>query len=130
MLQTTILFLILPGTLQAQSNRLLKCETYTFVERDSALKLDVYRPEQPREDEAAVMTLFGGGFFSGSRDNKEIKQTAVALLERGFTVISTDYRLGFKDSAMVASHSKLLQLTDLFKFCIDIATQDCASAVK
>lgn len=98
------------------------------MERDSALKLDVYRPEQPREDKAAVITVFGGGFFSGARDKREMKQSAIALLERGFTVISIDYRLGFKDSAMVACHSKLLQLTDLFKYCIDIATQDCAAA--
>ena len=126
---TTILLLLLPGALQAQSSSLPKCETYTFVERDSALKLDVYRPEQPREDKAAVMTVFGGGFFSGARDNREMKEWADALLDRGFTVISIDYRLGFKDSVMVASHSKLLQLTDLFRFCIDIATEDCASAV-
>ncbi|MBR4794148.1 MAG: alpha/beta hydrolase [Bacteroidaceae bacterium] len=126
---TTILLLLLPGALQARSSSLPKCETYTFVERDSALRLDVYRPEQPREDKAAVMTVFGGGFFSGARDNREMKEWADALLDRGFTVISIDYRLGFKDSAMVASHSKLLQLTDLFRFCIDIATEDCASAV-
>ena len=126
---TTILLLLLPGALQAQSNSLSKCETYTFVERDSALRLDVYRPEQPREDKAAVMTVFGGGFFSGARDNREMKEWADALLDRGFTVISIDYRLGFKDSSMVASHSKLLQLTDLFRFCIDIATEDCAAAV-
>ena len=117
-----LLLIIVPGILQAQSSRLPKCETYTFVELDSALKQDVYRPEQPREDKAAVMTVFGGGFFSGARDNREMKQWAVALLERGFTVISIDYRLGFKDSAMVVSHSKLLQLINLFKFCIDIAT--------
>ena len=126
---TTILLLFLPGALCAQSNSLPKCETYTFVERDSALRLDVYRPEQPREDKAAVMTVFGGGFFSGARDNREMKEWADALLDRGFTVISIDYRLGFKDSSMVASHSKLLQLTDLFRFCIDIATEDCAAAV-
>lgn len=126
---TTILLLLLPGAMQAQSNSLPKCETYTFVERDSALRLDVYRPEQPREDKAVVMTVFGGGFFSGARDNREMKEWADALLDRGFTVISIDYRLGFKDSAMVASHSKLLQLTDLFRFCIDIATEDCAAAV-
>ena len=121
--------LYLPCLLYGQRNRLSECETYVFLERDSALKLDVYRPEKPRQDKAAVMTLFGGGFFSGARNNKEMKETAAALLERGFTVISIDYRLGFRDSAMVASHNKLLKLTGLFQFCIDIATQDCAAAV-
>ena len=54
---------------------------------------------------------------------------AQALVERGFTVISIDYRRGFLDKEMVASHSKLLKLTDLFQYCIDIATEDCAAAV-
>ena len=107
----------------------LDCATYKYVERDSFLCLDVYKPETPRADKAAVMMAFGGGFFSGERNNYIMKDWARALTEHGFTVISIDYRLGFKDSAMVASHSSLLKLTDLFKYCIDIAVKDCAAAV-
>ena len=106
-----------------------ECKTYAFVERDSTLYLDVYKPVNPREDKAAVMALFGGGFFSGARNNWYMKQTAQSLLERGFTVISIDYRLGFHDSVMVAQNHKLLKLPKLFKFCIDIAVEDCAAAV-
>lgn len=113
----------------AQSPRALQCDTYRFVERDSFLCLDVYKPEVPRADKAAVMMLFGGGFFSGERNNYTMKSWARALTEQGFTVISIDYRLGFKDKAMVASHSKLFKLTDLFMYCIDIAVEDCAAAV-
>ena len=41
--------------------------TYPFVERDSTLSLDVYRPAQPRADKACIVSLFGGGFCgSGS----------------------------------------------------------------
>ena len=125
----TILFLfslVLPVKAQ---NTLPECRTYEFVKRDSALYLDVYKPLIPREDKAAVISLFGGGFFSGARNNREMKQVAQALTERGFTVISIDYRLGFQDKEMVASHSKLFKLTELFQYCIDIATQDCAAAV-
>lgn len=125
----TILFLFslaLPAKAQFQ---LPECKTYEFAKRDSALHLDVYKPENPRQDRAAVIALFGGGFFSGARNNREMKQVAQALLERGFTVISIDYRLGFQDKEMVASHSKLFKLTDLFQYCIDIATEDCAAAV-
>ena len=125
----TILFLfslVLPVKAQ---NTLPECRTYEFVKRDSALYLDVYKPLNPREDKAAVISLFGGGFFSGARNNREMKQVAQALTERGFTVISIDYRLGFQDKEMVASHSKLFKLTELFQYCIDIATQDCAAAV-
>jgi poly(3-hydroxybutyrate) depolymerase len=125
----TILFLFslaLPAKAQFQ---LPECKTYEFAKRDSALYLDVYKPVNPREDKAAVISLFGGGFFSGARNNREMKQVAQALLERGFTVISIDYRLGFQDKEMVASHSKLFKLTELFQYCIDIATEDCAAAV-
>ena len=116
-------------TAAAQSPVSLKCDTYRFVERDSFLCLDVYKPEVPRADNASVLMAFGGGFFSGERNNNQMKEWAQALIEHGFTVISIDYRLGFKDSAAVASHRRLLQLPDLFKYCIDIAVQDCAAAV-
>lgn len=121
----------LTGTLNAhaQHPQELICDTYMFVERDSSLCLDVYKPETPRADKAAVLMAFGGGFISGERNNDQMKRWASALLEHGFTVISIDYRLGFKDSAMVASHSRLLKLPDLFMYCIDIAVQDCADAV-
>lgn len=123
-----ILCLATPDRVQAQ-HQLPECKTYEYVKRDSALYLDVYKPDNPREDRAAVISLFGGGFFSGARNNREMKHVAQALVERGFTVISIDYRLGFLDKEMVASHSKLLKLTDLFQYCVDIATQDCAAAV-
>lgn len=126
---TAILLFLFTLPISAQNGRLTRPETYVYVERDSALRLDVYHPEKTRDDKAAVMILFGGGFFSGERNNSYMKQTAHALLDRGFTVISIDYRLGFKDKEMVESHSKLLKLTGLFQFCIDIATQDCAAAV-
>ena len=124
-----ILFLLLPAHAAAQWPGLPECDTYMFVQRDTALYLDVYRPEKPRQDKAAVMTLFGGGFFKGERNNRQQRQTAQALLERGFTVISIDYRLGLKDSAMVARNATLFKATGLFKYCIDIAVQDCAAAV-
>jgi len=107
----------------------LQCETYKFVERDSSLYLDVYKPVVPRADKAAVIMVFGGGFFSGERNNIHMKNWARALTEHGFTAISIDYRLGFRDSAMVASHRNLLKLTGLFEFCIDIAVQDCIAAI-
>lgn len=114
---------------QAQSERLPECQTYIYAQRDSALYLDVYQPKVARTDRAAVITLFGGGFYKGARNNYIMKENIRALLERGFTVISIDYRLGLRDSAMVASHKKLFKLTSLFEYCIDIAVQDCAEAV-
>ena len=107
----------------------LEPDTYKYVERDSFLCLDVYKPAVPRADKAAVLMAFGGGFFSGERNNIHMRNWARALSEHGFTVISIDYRLGFRNREMVAANSKLFKVTDLFKYCIDIAVEDCAAAV-
>ena len=104
--------------------------TYAFVERDSTLYLDVHQPAVARSDKAAVLSVFGGGFIVGRRDDSYQSALADSLTQRGFTVINIDYRLGLKDSVMVASHSRLLDIDDLFQYCIDIATEDCAAAVR
>ena len=103
--------------------------TYPFVERDSTLYLDVHQPAVPRADKAAVLSVFGGGFIVGKRDDAYQTALADSLVNRGFTVICIDYRLGLKDSVMVASHRRLFDIDDLFQYCIDIATEDCAAAV-
>ena len=63
-------------------------KTYGFVERDSTLYLDVYRPASPRADKACVLTLFGGGFVTGERNNALQRTIGKMLSERGFTVVS------------------------------------------
>ncbi|MBQ6725354.1 MAG: alpha/beta hydrolase [Bacteroidales bacterium] len=119
------LLLSLSVTLSAQT-----MSTHAFVQRDSTLYLDVYRPQNPRADKAAVMAVFGGGFVVGNRDDAYQRKVAEVLTQRGFTVISPDYRLGLKDTATVKKHSSLFKIDDLFQYCIDIATEDCAAAVR
>ena len=104
--------------------------TYPFVERDSTLYLDVHQPTVKRADKAAVLSVFGGGFIVGKRDDKLQSRLADSLTQRGFTVINIDYRLGLKDSVMVAKNSRLMDLDKLFQYSIDIATEDCAAAIK
>ena len=103
--------------------------TYPFIERDSTLYLDVHKPTIARADKASVISVFGGGFIVGKRDDNYQTGLADSLVKRGFTVINIDYRLGLKDSVMVAENSRLLDLDNLFQYCIDIATEDCAAAV-
>ena len=121
-----VLLLLAAMTLPASAQ---EKRTYAFVERDSTLWLDVWTPEVPRSDKACVVALFGGGFVSGERDNSLQTTIAQQLTARGYTVVSPDYRLGLKDSAMVASHSSLGKMQELFQWTIDIATEDCAAAV-
>lgn len=104
--------------------------TYPFVERDSTLYLDVHQPAVARADRAAVLSVFGGGFIVGKRNDSYQTALADSLVNRGFTVINIDYRLGLKDSVMVAKNSHLMDLDKLFQYSIDIATEDCAAAVK
>lgn len=104
--------------------------TYPFVERDSTLYLDVHQPTVKRADKAAVLSVFGGGFIVGKRNDSYQTALADSLVNRGFTVINIDYRLGLKDSVRVANHTRLTDLDKLFQYCIDIATEDCAAAVK
>lgn len=117
------LFVLLPLISVAQQRR-----TYAFVERDSVLYLDVWSPEVPRPDRACVVAFFGGGFITGERDNALQVEIAKLLTARGYTVVSPDYRLGLKDSAMVAHHSSITKTQTLFQWCIDIAAEDAAAA--
>lgn len=125
MKRLVLLFLLAAVAAQGQE----RVETYRFVERDSALMLDVWRPATPRPDSACVVSLFGGGFVVGERNDEYQRTVAKVLTERGFTVVSPDYRLGLKDSAMVAKYATLAKVRTLFQWTIDIAAEDCAAAV-
>lgn len=104
-------------------------QSYIFIERDSALYLDVHSPEVQRSDKACVIALFGGGFVMGERDNELQLDIARQLTARGFTVVSPDYRLGLKDTAKVGSYKGLSGIQNMFQWVIDMATEDCAAAV-
>ena len=103
--------------------------TYPFVERDSTLYLDVHKPAVARADKASVLAVFGGGFVVGKRDDKYQTALADSLVKRGFTVISIDYRLGLKDQAKLEEYKGFFNIDNLFQYCIEIATEDCAEAV-
>lgn len=58
------------------------------------LTLDVYRPpEGVASKRMAIVHLFGGGFFVGSKNAGYIVNDAKALGARGYTSISSNYRL-------------------------------------
>ena len=122
-------FLATPCKVSAQNSKLPESKTYMYAMRDSVLYLDVYKPLNPREDKACVMILFGGGFYLGTRDNLYIRQSAEPLVERGFTVVAIDYRLGLRDRQLVAEHNGLFKYTAMFRKCIDMAIEDCSDAI-
>ena len=119
-----IIAVLLPLISSAQEKR-----TYTFVERDSALRLDVWSPEVPRGDRACVVAVFGGGFVSGRRDDQLQQSIARQLTARGYTVVSPDYRLGLLDTVHNKQYKGFSGITNMFQHTIDMAAEDCAAAV-
>jgi len=100
-------------------------KTYAFAERDTCtLFMDVYQPAQQREDKSCIVFVFGGGFRMGSRSAPYHKEFYQMLVDKGFVVISIDYRLALKNVNRVdALHNYPLACA------IDIAVEDLFSAV-
>lgn len=101
-------------------------QTYTFAHRDTLeLKLDIYQPANPRPDHACVLYVFGGGFFSGARDNEHSVAACKAYADRGFVVASIDYRLYLAHAPKVP----LLKMYTLFDTAIRYSVEDCSAAI-
>ncbi len=72
-------------------------QTYTYTSRDSqTLQLDLYSA-YTGEAQPCLMFVFGGGFKEGTRDSKTYSDYFNYFADKGFTVVSIDYRLGMKD---------------------------------
>lgn len=101
-------------------------QTFTYAQRDTMpLMMDVYQPLSPRQDHACVLYMFGGGFLSGERNNKQALRCCHALADRGFVVVAIDYRLYLKNvhpTSIFTAHA-------LFDTAIRYAVEDCSEAI-
>ena len=77
--------------------------TCLFAEKDGQeLYLDIYDPAQGSEtrtdgiDKPTILFVFGGGFYTGRRDEDSYKAWYSRLCEEGYRVVAIDYRLGMK----------------------------------
>lgn len=103
-------------------------QTYQYVVRgDKALLMDVYKPDEPRPDSACVIFMFGGGFFSGERNNQSTRLFCQMLAHSGYTAIAIDYRLHLRD--VDGDTIRLTNMQGIFRDAINIAAEDCADAV-
>lgn len=101
-------------------------QTFVFAMRDTtALSLDVYQPANPRPDHACVLYVFGGGFYSGARNNNSSVRACQALAERGFVAVAIDYRLYLRHAPQLP----LLKMYINFDTAIRYAVEDCSDAV-
>lgn len=108
-------------TLSAQEK-----ETYLYATKDtSKLYMDVYVPQVQNEQHACLFFAFGGGFIGGKRDDKQIEQIKKYYTDKGYVVISIDYRLGMRGKTKGSAVASV----KLFQAAIDMAAEDMISAI-
>lgn len=73
-------------------------ETRTFAQKEGRdLKMDIYRSEVSTKGcQPCLIFLFGGGFKEGTRDAEKYHPYFKYFTNKGFMVVSIDYRLGMK----------------------------------
>lgn len=108
-------------------------DTRLFAIKDGQeLYLDNYPPSENSQTELdgkqkpTIVFMFGGGFISGTRNDKFYKPWFKMLNDTGYRVVSIDYRLGMKGvktSGGVAS-------AKAFRHAAQIAAEDLFSATK
>ena len=107
--------------------------TYKYAEKGfEDLFMDIYYPDAGSATadldgnaKPVVIFMFGGGFFSGERDNPAYARWFDALTANGYMVVSIDYRLGLKgsDKAGIAQ-------VNLIDNAIHMAVEDLFSATE
>lgn len=116
-----LLFLIgfIPAIIGQQVN------SYKFAERDTTtLWMDVYQPADSIRKDICLVYVFGGGFVMGSRTGEENVRFFKQMVNRGYTVVAIDYRLGLKGVKL-----GLFKLKPAFEAPM-IASEDLISATE
>ena len=104
--------------------------TYMYARRDTCdLFMDVYNPAPGTDTicggqkKPTIIFAFGGSFARGSRDAESYRPWFRAMADRGFRIVSIDYRLGLKGYDKVG----VGQVNEL-DHAIHIAVEDMISA--
>lgn len=99
--------------------------TYKFADRDTnSLLMDVYQPEDSVRKDICMLYVFGGGFVVGSRTVEDNVRFFKEMVNRGYTVVAIDYRLGLRDVKL-----RLFNLKPGFQAPV-IASEDLISATE
>jgi predicted esterase len=81
------------------SGHTVKKETHVFAVKDGQeLNMDIYQSDSATIlPQPCLVFVFGGGFKGGTRDFQDYSEYFNYFANRGYTVVSIDYRLGMKD---------------------------------
>lgn len=126
----TMLAVFATTAFTAYSQAIEPAGSYLYAEKDGQeLYLDVYEPARGSQTaidgktKPTVMFVFGGGFKEGQRDAAYYSPWFKAMTDRGYRVVSIDYRLGLKDAKTMG----VKQANELHK-AILMAVEDLYSA--
>ncbi|HPH57480.1 MAG TPA: alpha/beta hydrolase [Bacteroidales bacterium] len=89
----------------------------------SVLKMDIYRPQAQDKALPCLVFLYGGGFSSGSKDNKTTVEFCHQMTDRGYVVVAINYRHG-----MAGVKNKGFKMVRSLERAIGMAVEDLYSA--
>lgn len=125
-----ILFAGLACNVRGQDYAILPDATYMFARKDTCeLYMDVYEPADSMtmfhgKEKPTILFVFGGGFISGSRDDKSYLQWYRDMADNGYRIVAIDYRLGLKGAKSVG-----IAQVNAIDEAIHIAVEDLYSAI-
>lgn len=125
---TAFLAVFIAASVAAQTPEVSK-QTYLYsVKGTDSLRLDKYDfPSLSSAKKPCLIFMFGGGFMTGTRDNKAYDSYFQYFARQGYSVVSIDYRLGMK--AFVQGKDKSLnRFAHDFVRSISMAVEDLYDA--
>lgn len=125
-----ILFVAFSISIMAQTKENVQKQTYLYsTVGDQKLYLDRYVAENKIDvkNKPCLIFMFGGGFVTGERDRKDYIPFFEDMAERGFVVVSIDYRLGLK-GFVPKEDSTPIQFAVKFVETIAVAVEDLFNA--
>lgn len=120
----TRLFVVFASLLMCLTTNALTVETITYAERDSALMMDVYFPDDTLSEHPCLIFAFGGGFRNGTRNSSDIVSAMNNIAKRGIVCAAIDYRLGLKNKSFKNPIESLPYLVT----SVEMATEDMLAA--
>lgn len=119
------LMIVLLALLLSASAQAIDKQGFLYATKGlDSLYLDLYQVDttQPK---GCVIFVFGGGFFTGARDEAWFTPYLEYLRDMGYVVVSIDYRLGLKS---LTKQSSVMDMVKAVKSSVFMAVEDLFDA--
>jgi len=107
--------------------------TVKFASKDGQdLFFDIYEPTPGSKttldgkEKPTLVYIFGGAFMAGQRNDISFTPWFKEMNDRGYRVVSIDYRLAMKG----VKYKNIIEMAKVFRHALEVATEDLFSAVR